>query len=166
MNPAKTICRRLLLLLMLLPGASALAAKPGGLFVIVSFEVFAPPNCTVTVLQGGSINFAEVKVDDVNGRDNAKKIPYRVSCLNPSKVSALKLKFSGISGFNTEVLRTNMSNLGLRFRVDGTAQPLNKEFQVNYFAQPNLMAVLDKKPGATLQAGAFTASAVLVITQE
>ncbi|PUA46611.1 hypothetical protein C5U62_01100 [Pseudomonas protegens] len=141
------------------------AATPGGLFVIVGFEVFDPPNCSVNVLQA-RIDFAEVKTDTVNGREGARKIPYRISCKNPSRSPALKLKFSGSSGFNTEVLWTSTSNLGVRFLVNGKRHPLNSEFSVNYATPPTLEAVLDAKPGSVLRTGAFTANAVLVITQE
>lgn len=141
------------------------AATPGGLYVIVSFEVFDPANCSVNVLQT-KIDFAEVKIDEINGREGARKIAYQISCKNPSQSPALKLKFVGSPGFNPEVLWTSTSNLGVRFLVNGKQQPLNSEFSVNYASVPTLEAVLDAKPGSALRTGAFTANAVLVITQE
>ncbi|WP_207167461.1 fimbrial protein [Pseudomonas protegens] len=149
----------------LLMTGSVEAATPGGLYVFVSFEVFDPANCSVNNLQA-RIDFAEVKTDDINGREGARKIPYQISCKNPSKSPALKLKFVGTPGFNTEVLWTSIGNLGVRFLVDGKRHPLNSEFSVNYAALPTLEAVLDTKPGSVLRTGAFTANAVLVITQE
>lgn len=141
------------------------AATPGGLYVYVNFEVFDPANCSVNVLQT-KIDFAEVKIDEINGREGARKIAYQISCKNPSQSPALKLKFVGSPGFNPEVLWTSTSNLGVRFLVNGKQQPLNSEFSVNYASVPTLEAVLDAKPGSALRTGAFTANAVLVITQE
>ncbi|WP_414158474.1 hypothetical protein ACMGG8_22835 [Pseudomonas sp. BNK-45] len=141
------------------------AATPGGLYVLVHFEVFEPANCSVNILQT-RIDFAEVKTDAVNGREGARKIPYRINCRNSSQSPALKLKFVGTSGFSSDVLWTNLSNLGVRFLVDGKQHPLNREFSVNYASPPTLEAVLDAKPGSVLKAGAFATGAVLVITQE
>lgn len=141
------------------------AATPGGLYVYVNFEVFESANCSVSVLQT-KIDFAEVKIDEINGRKGARKIPYQIICKNPFQSPALKLKLVGTTGFNPEVLWTSTSNLGVRFLVDGKQQPLNSEFWVIYTSVPTLEAVLDAKPGSVLRPGAFTANAVLVITQE
>ncbi|MDP9513538.1 fimbrial protein [Pseudomonas protegens] len=149
----------------LLVARNTQAATPGGLYVFVNFEVFDSANCSVNVLQA-RIDFAEVRTDEINGREGARKIPYQIICKNPSQSPALKLKFFGTTGFNAEVLQTSTSNLGVRFLVNGKRQPLNSEFSVNYASVPTLEAVLDAKPGSVLRPGAFTANAVLVITQE
>ncbi len=100
------------------------------------------------------------RVDGVNYR---RSVPYTVTCTGqPSNGMTLKLQGVG-AGFNSAVLGTNNVNLGIKLFINGADWSLNNTVNFTYPDLPTMEAVPVKKPASTLSAGAFSASATLVV---
>ena len=100
------------------------------------------------------------RIDGVNYR---RAVPYTVSCVGlPS--NGMTLKLQGIAAsFNNTLLGTNNTNLGIRLYINGAPWFLNNPVNFTYPILPAMEAVPVKRDASTLSAGAFSASATLVV---
>lgn len=143
-----------------------LAVSQSALAIGVSIRgvIVAPPTC---IINGGSTlnvpfgnDLMTTRVDGVNYR---RAVPYTVTCTGlPSNGMTIKLQGSG-AGFNSAVLGTNNVNLGIKLFINGVAWSLNNAVNFTYPSLPTMEAVPVKNPVGTLSAGAFSASATLVV---
>ncbi|WP_019410586.1 fimbrial protein [Pseudomonas psychrophila] len=132
--------------------------------VSISGVIVAPPVC---IINGGNTlnvpfgnDLMTTRVDGVNYR---RSVPYTVTCTGqPSNGMTLKLQGVG-AGFNSAVLGTNNVNLGIKLFINGADWSLNNTVNFTYPDLPTMEAVPVKKPASTLSAGAFSASATLVV---
>lgn len=147
-------------------GCLLLAASQTALAVGVSIRgvIVAPPTC---IINAGSIlhvpfgnDLMTTRIDGVNYR---RAVPYTVTCTGlPSNGMTLKLQGTG-SSFNSALLGTNNVNLGIKLFINGAAWSLNNTVNFTYPSLPAMEAVPVKRPASTLSAGAFSASATLVV---
>ena len=129
--------------------------------------IVAPPSC---VINGGSTlnvpfgnDLMTTRIDGVNYK---RAVPYTVTCTgHSSNGMTLKLQGTGTSFDNTS-LSTNNPDLGIRLFINDSVWPLNTLKNFTYPTLPTMQAVPVKKPGSTLIAGAFSASATLVVAQQ
>lgn len=146
---------------LLLTASPAVMAQVG---VQIRGVIVAPPTC---VINGGSTlnvpfgnDLMTTRVDGVNYR---RSVPYTVTCTGHTS-NGMTLKLQGTStAFDTATLRTSNSDLGVRLFINGSAWPLNTTTKFTYPTLPKMEAVPVKKPASTLSAGAFSASATLVV---
>lgn len=130
-------------------------------------SVFSGPVCTITGNSGSNIEVSfgtTLMINMINGVNYKQPIPFSLNCTgNPS---TLKFKFGGNPGasFDTTVLATNLTDLGVRLlKPDGSDLNLNEVFEVTVIGAPNFMAVPVQRAGAVLPTGTFGASATLTV---
>lgn len=132
--------------------------------VSISGVIVAPPTC---IINGGStlnVPFGnDLMTTRIDGTNYRRAVPYTVTCTGlPSNGMTLKLQGTG-AGFNSSLLSTNNANLGIKLFINGVAWSLNNLVNFTYPSLPTMEAVPVKNPTGTLSAGAFSASATLVV---
>ncbi|WP_350261335.1 fimbrial protein [Pantoea sp. BJ2] len=121
-----------------------------------------PPTCEVSSGEPISVDFGEVGVNNVDGQNYIKDIPYSLSCNSSPAGFDLYLKMSGtVTTYDTAALQTDISDLGIRIFQNGNALQINNEILIDPANPPELKAVPVKEPGSTLSAAPFSASATL-----
>ncbi|WP_366519502.1 fimbrial protein [Serratia nevei] len=130
--------------------------------VTVSVTVLAPPACVINGERPIEVDFGdEVMTTRVDGSNFKRPIDYTLSCSGLSK-NALKMQVQGTgAAFDGTVLKTDKSGLGIAILNGGSRWALNSWTNFTYPNKPTLTAVPVKQSGATLQGGAFNASATL-----
>lgn len=108
---------------------------------------------------------SEVAVTDVAAGLVAKEISYSLECDNADATQSLRMNIKGTGAdFDAAVLKTSITNLGVKIQANGADYPLNTALNfVGANNKPALKAVLVQKPGARLQTGAFTAGATMTV---
>lgn len=134
--------------------------------VKVKIEIQAAP-CVINRNNPIVVDFQEVLTTRVDGVNYRKTIPYTIAC-STSGNNALKLRIEGTgAGFNSAVLQTSVSTLGIRLQHDSTMLELNEWLNFNYSGNtPALWAVPVMQTGATLPSGIFTASSVMKVSYQ
>lgn len=126
----------------------------------------APPPCVINSNQDINVDFGnDLLVGRVDGVNYEKAINYTLDCsVGASVTSAFKLQLQGSgAGFDSSVLNTSKSDLGLELRSGGVKLPVNTWINFNEPARPALTAVPVKNSVGTLTGGVFTASATLLV---
>lgn len=126
--------------------------------------IVAPPTCIIN--GGNTLNVPfgnELLTTRIDGVNYRRKVPYTLTCTGQtSNDMTLKLQGTG-AVFDTSTLRTSKSDLGVKLFINGAAWALNTTTKFTYPNRPTMEAVPVKKPASTLSAGAFSASATLVV---
>ncbi|MFS2224410.1 fimbrial protein [Pantoea sp. B65] len=126
------------------------------------------PACEINQGQAIDVDFGnDVYTSQVNGDNYKKTIGFSLNC-DSSSPTAMRLRFEGHgASFDSGVLSTTIRDLGIRLLLgSGAGAPLRLGSWVNFErsgAMPILQAVLVKRPGSTLSAGAFSGAATLVV---
>lgn len=134
--------------------------------VSIMGTVFVGPSCKLNGNAAIHVPFGDnLDITQIDGDNYKKDIPLNLSCTgNPA---TLRFTFGNNpgSGFDPDVLSTNMADLGIRLlKPDDTLLKLNETFEVPYSAAgPSLKAVPVKRTGAVLPTGGFGASATLTL---
>ncbi|QCR59635.1 fimbrial protein [Serratia fonticola] len=130
-----------------------------------------PLPCTISG-DGGKdaivVKFGDaVSTSQLDGVNYRQPINYSIDC-EPGVNNALQLSISGGSaGFGGGVLKTNVTDLGIKISYGesgSAALALGTYLPFNYPTLPKLYATPVKRPGSTLTAKPFSASATLHIS--
>lgn len=151
----------------------ALIALMGSCFVAQAEEnlkfsgtLISPPNCSINNGNIIEVQFGDVLINKIDGKNYMKDVPYQITCdstvRDPSMTMTLTLtgkqaSFSGIA------LSTNISALGIEIKLDEQPFTLNTAITVNEQSKPVLKAVPVKQGGAELKEGEFAATATLQV---
>ncbi|MDV1928490.1 fimbrial protein [Enterobacter asburiae] len=94
-----------------------------------------------------------------------KVVNYTLDCTNADESKTLVMRINGSgAAFDNTLLKTNISELGIKVKVDGQDFPLNGELNLaNATSKPELKAQLVQQPGTHLPTGGFTASATMMV---
>ena len=126
--------------------------------------VLAPPPCIVN--GGNTLNVPfgnDLMTNRIDGVNYRKQVPYTVTC-GPQPTNSMTVKLEGAgAGFDSAVLNTSKSDLGIKLLLNGANWPLNQSANFTYPTMPRMEAVLVKKTGSALAGGAFSAAATLVV---
>jgi len=145
------------------------SAHAGNMMTVnITGIVYSSPACVINGNVGSNIEVSfgdNLMINMIDGVNYKKPIPFSLNCTgNPS---TLRFKFAGNPGasFDTNVLATNFSDLGVRLlKPDGSNLNLSETFEMTYTAAaPNFMAVPVQRTGAVLPTGDFGASATLTV---
>lgn len=99
----------------------------------------------------------------IDGNNYQQTIKYTLDCSNASNAS-LKMMISGTGAlFDTTVLKTDQSNLGIQLLSNGQKIPLNNWFDFSSNTSPTLIAVPVKKAETSLTAGVFSSTATMLV---
>ncbi|MFJ1231478.1 fimbrial protein [Yersinia proxima] len=132
--------------------------------VNVSVTIFAAPPCVINGNNTINVNFGDtVLTSDINGTNYMQPVNYTLDCTSAAS-NALKLSIIGNgANFDTSLLKTSHSALGIKLIRNGLAFPLNTASNFTYPNVPVLQAVPIKQTNATLSTGYFSGTATLVV---
>ncbi|MDR7021458.1 fimbrial protein [Aeromonas salmonicida] len=142
--------------------SSALPAHAIDVFFTGTLVV--PPPCVINGNNAISVDFGnDMLAGRIDGVNYEKPISYTLECTGATN-NSLKLQFQGSgASFDSTVLTTSKTDLGLELRSDGSKLPLNSWLLFTDPARPVLTAVPVKSSGSTLSGGAFTATSTLLV---
>ncbi|CAM4155500.1 fimbrial protein [Serratia silvae] len=140
----------------------ALAAGSGSITIKVT--VLAPLPCVINDDRPIEVWFGDdLLTSKIDGSNYLKSVDYSLDCKANTK-NAMKLKVEGnATNFERSALKTNMPDLGIALKADGSALTINNWVNFNYPDKPVLQAVPVKRPGTTLSGGDFTSTATLMV---
>ena len=130
----------------------------------VTVTVIAPPPCVINNNNLIEVNFGnDVMTNRIDGSYRKQTVVYSVECTNAPD-NAMKMQIQGTgAGFDSEVLKTNMDDLGVALLYNGNRQPINTWVNFTYPNMPTIEVVPVKLAGATLSGGAFSAGATMKV---
>lgn len=150
----------LLISLLLFNGSPAMAATS---MLNISGNIILPPPCVINGADPISVDFTdEVMTTRVDGTNYRQPVIYKLDCTTSSS-NALKMKIQGMAAGFGGALQTTSANLGIILSTDSKKMPVNSWLNFNLPDPPTLFATLDKRPGTTLKAEPFTATATMVV---
>lgn len=122
-----------------------------------------PPACTIN--NGGNVDVDfgnRVGVKKVDGVNYLQPMNYQITCDPNANAWRMTLEIAGKAAtYDNAGVVTNVTDLAIQIRQNGTPFELNKPIAVNLTNPPKLEAVPVQRPGATLKEGAFEATATL-----
>ncbi|MEG6138960.1 fimbrial protein [Enterobacter kobei] len=123
-----------------------------------------PPSCIIDSGNDISIDFGDkLSITKIDGINYTKSIPYTLTCPPGVPPLVLMLSVNGISSsFDTNILKTNIPDLGIKFFSDSALLKINNPVTINPTNPPSLKAVPVKKTGTKLPVGDFSATASLI----
>lgn len=134
--------------------------------VTIKVTVLTPPPCVINNDRQIEVEFGDVMTTRVDGNNYRIPVDYTLSCQGASS-NAIKLQVQGTgANFDSNVLRTQKTGLGIALLQGGSRLPINHWLNFTYPNTPRLEAVLVKQDGITLSAGEFTAGAVMKVVYQ
>lgn len=135
--------------------------------VTVKVTVVAPPPCIINEDQPIDVDFgSELLTTKIDGNNYIKTVDYSLECQNNTS-NAMKLQVQGsATTFDSSALQTNMADLGVALKANGTALTINNWVNFTYPDKPVLQAVPVKRAGSTLNGGDFVAAATLMVAYQ
>lgn len=129
-----------------------------------SGTLIEPPPCTIN--DGGKVDvdFGDrVGVSKVDGVNYQQPVNYKITCTPGAGAWNMTLTLVGTpADYDEAAVASNMDDLAVRLLQNGKRFTLNQPIPIKRSAPPTLEAVPVKRPGATLQEGAFEATATLL----
>ncbi len=132
--------------------------------LIIRAQIIAPPPCVINSGSTLDVPFGnDLLTSRVDGVNYRRDVPYTVTCDSPfSNAMTLELKGTA-AAFDSRVLVTRKTDLGVKLFANGADWPLNTAVRFTYPNFPIVQAVPVKRAGSRLTGGAFDAAATLVI---
>ncbi|EOL8944464.1 fimbrial protein [Cronobacter dublinensis] len=122
--------------------------------------------CKVNNNQAIDVDFGNnVITSDVAKGAYEKSVNYALDCSNADAAKTLKMRIAGTGAtFDSKVLKTNISTLGIKIKADGADFPLNTNLALaSKSSKPALTALLVQQSGAKLPTGSFSAGATMTV---
>jgi len=135
--------------------------------VTVKVTVVAPPPCIINGDKAIDVDFgSELLTTKIDGTNYIKTVDYTLECKDNTS-NAMKMQVQGsATTFDTSALQTNMKDLGVALKANGTALAINNWLNFTYPDKPVLQAVPVKRAGSTLSGGDFVAAATLMVAYQ
>ncbi|MNJ44482.1 hypothetical protein D3C77_395360 [compost metagenome] len=154
---------RTALLAMLLGGVSSTDAAEQQV-VTIKGVVYAAIPCVINKNTPISAPFGDVQTAGIDGHYKTITLDYSLDCTR-SATNELRMQVRGNdAGFDTTLLMVpGYDNLGVALKKDGSRFAINTWADFDTNRQPLLQAVLVKRQNSEIKAGAFKASATLVV---
>lgn len=132
--------------------------------VTITVTIIAPLPCVINGSQPISVDFGDdMATTKVDGSNYTQPVNYTLSCTgHTSNAMKLMIKGNGAS-FDNALLLTDQQSLGIQLLNNGQKLPINSWLNFSYPNIPVLTAVPVKESGASLTAGAFSASATMLL---
>jgi type 1 fimbria pilin len=133
--------------------------------ITVKVTVNAAP-CEINNNQVIDVDFGNnVITTDVAKGTVEKPVNYTLDCTNADQSKTLVMRISGSGAdFDDTVLKTSITELGVKLKAGGVDYPLNTDLALASSAsKPALTALLVQQPGSRLPTGGFTAGATMTV---
>ncbi|MFB4252628.1 fimbrial protein [Pseudomonas idahonensis] len=155
-----TVARPALLALLLGCGPLAQAAESR---VTIKGVIHAAIPCVINRNAPISAPFSDVQIADIDGHYKTIPIDYTLDC-SRSATNELRMQVRGNPAFDRTMLQIpGYDNIGIALKKDGDRWALNTWSNFDTRKQPVLQALLVKRDASDIKAGAFKASATLVV---
>lgn len=155
-----TIARPALLVLLLGYGSVAQAVEK---LVTIKGVVYAAIPCVINRNTPISAPFGEVQTAGIDGKYKTITLQYTLDC-SRSATNELQMQVRGNPAFDRTMLEIpGHDNIGIALKKDGDLLALNTWSDFDPRKHPVLQAVLVKRDSSEIKAGAFKASATLVV---
>jgi type 1 fimbria pilin len=143
----------------------ALSFAPGHLVYAANISVTGTVLTAPCDINVNDVDFGRVNISRIDGNNYQKTpISYTVSCDDTLSPTTLKLLVKGSPAtFGSGLLATDKKGLAIQFmNSDGNIIVNSTELNFNYGSPlPTIAAVLDTDSSTSLEAGMFTATAIL-----
>ncbi|MEE4412059.1 fimbrial protein [Serratia sp. C2(1)] len=147
-------------------GAISLASLAAQAFtpVYITGTIIAPLPCVINGDRTIDVDFGnEMLTTKIDGSNYIMPVDYSLECKNNTR-NAMKMKIQGnATAFDRSALQTNMADLGIALKANGSALTVNNWVNFTYPDKPALQAVPVKRAGSTLKGGDFAATATLMV---
>lgn len=134
--------------------------------ITVKVTVNAAP-CEINNNQVIDVDFGNnvITTDVAKGTSVEKPVNYTLDCTNADQSKTLVMRISGSGAdFDDTVLKTSITELGVKLKAGGVDYPLNTDLALASSAsKPALTALLVQQPGSRLPTGGFTAGATMTV---
>ncbi|MCO7580387.1 MULTISPECIES: fimbrial protein [Pseudomonas chlororaphis group] len=148
-------------LLALLLGCGPLAHA--GQMISIKGAVFEAPICEINSNAPINTTFNDVQIANIDGNYKTITLEYTLDCRH-SLANTLRMQVRGNSAFDRTMLAIpGYDNIGIALKKDGERFALNTWSNFDARKKPMLQAVLVKRDNSYIKAGAFKASATLVV---
>ncbi|MCO7634955.1 fimbrial protein [Pseudomonas guariconensis] len=155
-----TVARPALLALLLGCGPLAQAVEQ---VLTIKGVVYAAIPCVINKNAPISAPFNDVQIASIDGQYKTISIDYSLEC-SRSATNELRMQVRGNPAFDPTTLKIpGFDNIGIALKKDGQRWALNSWSNFDTRKQPVLQAVLVKRDASEIKAGAFKASATLVV---
>ncbi|MEO3990392.1 fimbrial protein [Pseudocitrobacter cyperus] len=129
-------------------------------------RLVTPPICTINNNQTIEVPFDEVDIDEINGANFAKEVPYTITCDSSVRFSSMSMTLTLLGtpvDFDNAAVETTVNGLGIQLRQNDSAFTVGSTITIDEQAKPTIKAVPVKKTGVALQEGAFEGWATLQV---
>lgn len=131
----------------------------------ISGTIVANASCKIS---GGSpiaIEYGDVYINEISGDNYRKEIPYGVTCQGDPEGKSIQIQMVGdVASFDSGLLSTDASGLGIKVLQNGNQMDLNKWYNLDPSNKPKLEGVLVKQSGASFSNGQeFNAGVTLTV---
>lgn len=150
-------------LLAVLVGYAAFTPAAEQQVVTIKGVVYAAIPCVINNNKPVTQQFGDVQIADINGYYKTITLDYSLNC-NRAATNALRMQVRGNQAFNPALLVVpGYDNLAIALIKDGARLAVNTWADFDTRKKPVLQAVLVKRENSEIKAGAFNASATLVV---
>ncbi|MGE8399076.1 hypothetical protein D3C76_481770 [compost metagenome] len=150
-------------LLAMLLGCASMSHASQWQVVTIEGVVYAAAPCVINRDAPISGAFGSVQTAGIDGNYKTITLDYELDCSRSSS-NELRIQVRGDPAFDPTLLKVREhDNLGISIKKDGTRLAVNTWADFDTRKQPVLQAVLIKRENSELKAGAFNASATLVV---
>jgi type 1 fimbria pilin len=150
--------------LLLLLGCASPAHSTEQQVVTIKGTVFAAIPCVINNNKPIGAPFGDVQTAGIDGYYKTITLTYSLDCSRSASNELRMLVRGDDAGFDATVLGVpGHENLGIALKKDGNWLAINTWTDFDTNKQPLLQAVLVKRENSQIKAGAFSASATLVV---
>lgn len=156
-----TVARPALLAMLL--GCASMTHATEQQVVTIEGVVYAAIPCVINNNAPISGPFGDVQTAGIDGNYKTITLKYTLDC-SRAATNELRMQVRGTRAFDSTLLLVHdHNNLGIAFKKDGERLALNTWTNFDTRKQPVLQAVLVKRENSEIKAGAFSASATLIV---
>ncbi|ANS44716.1 fimbrial protein [Serratia inhibens] len=138
------------------------AANNAGTDIRFHGTLVEPPPCTINDGKVFDVNFDEIGVNKIDGKNYLQSVNYSLSCKTNNLSWNMYLGITGqVASFDTSAIQSTVPDLAIHMLLNGKDFVINKPLLVDLNNLPILQAVPVKN--GTLVEGAFSASATLYV---
>lgn len=139
-------------------------AKDNETDIQIKGNLVTPPPCKIDDGKAIEVDFGNVSVKSVQGKDQKRQVNYQIQCGENKNNWAMYLMLNGSkSHFDINGLNTGINNLAIKFQLGDQELDLGKKYLINPSSPGVLWAVLTRNGNNELATGDFIANGSLIV---
>jgi len=121
----------------------------------------APPNCQIPGNSVININLGDKIISSqINGSNYIANLSIPISCTGSPAGVEMGL-YGDATSFDSQIMQTTRPDLGIKFLRNGSMQPINSWFAIDYTKSVDMQIAPVKRTGTTIGVGQFSAIATV-----